>query len=135
MISNRNIDSNLDYKPISTYSGAEFRDLRFTRATSIEEAVDQTVRSIPGGEFLMNVKIFLVNGRYFAVEGDVWGRLDGVVFKGFQVGDEVSWKSGREYISGIITSLKDEYRCLIKLDSGVIKEVQYSELTKIGTKN
>lgn len=135
MIANRNVDSSLDYKPISTYSGAEFRNLRYTRATSIEEAVDQTVRNTPGGEFLMNVKIYLVNGRYFAVEGDVWGRTDDIVYKGFQVGDTVSWKSGREYISGVITSLKDGFRCLVELDSGVIKEVQYSELTKIGTRN
>lgn len=135
MISNRNIDSSLDYSPLTTYSGGEFYKIRQTRATTIEEAVDRTVRNIPGGEFLMNVKIYLVNGRYFAVEGDVWGRSDGVVFKGFKVGDQVTWKDGREYMTGSITSLKDEYTCLIETDLGKTIEVQYHKLTKVTNKD
>lgn len=54
----------------------------------------------------------------------------GIVYKSFQVGDAVSWNSGSEYISGVSTSLKDGFRWLVELDSGFIKEVQYSQLTK-----
>src|SRR5258705_8863905 len=73
MTSNRNIDPKLDYKVLSTYTGASTKELRKSRAKTLQQAIDETVKKIPGGEFLMNVKIYLVNGEYFAVEGDVWG--------------------------------------------------------------
>jgi hypothetical protein len=73
MISNRNIERNLDYKPLLNYAGGSNRELRKSRAKTIEQAIDQTVKKVPGGEFLMNVKIYFVKGKYYAAEGDVWG--------------------------------------------------------------
>ncbi|HEY1871029.1 MAG TPA: hypothetical protein VGG71_08220, partial [Chitinophagaceae bacterium] len=60
MISNRNVDPALNYGVISSYSGGSMRELKHSRATSIDDAIDQTVKKIPGGEFLMNVKIYMV---------------------------------------------------------------------------
>ena len=73
MISTRNVDPNLKYEVISTYSGGSKRELKKSKSTSIEDAIDQTVKKVPGGEFLMNCKIYLINSKYIAVEGDVWG--------------------------------------------------------------
>ncbi|MCB0472480.1 MAG: hypothetical protein KDC56_05415, partial [Flavobacteriaceae bacterium] len=55
MISNRNVDPNLNYQNLTTYSGGSQKELLRSRTKTIEDAVDQTVRKIPGGEFLMNV--------------------------------------------------------------------------------
>lgn len=130
MISNRNIDSSLDYVPIANYAGGDMYAVRRTRALSIEEAVDRTVRSTPGGEFLMNAKIYLVNGRYFAVEGDVWGNIEDIQFKGFKVGDNVAWRKGRVQYLGEITALKSEFTCIVETDGAFI-EVEYAVLSKV----
>jgi hypothetical protein len=84
MVSTRNIDPNLDYSLISTYSGGSKRELKKSRAKSIEDAIDQTVKKVPGGEFAMNVKIYTVrkiNREYIAVEGDVWGKAGEASYK------------------------------------------------------
>ncbi len=74
MISNRNVDSRMDYVLIKNYVGGSKKELRRYKGSSIEEAIDKVVKVQPGGEFLKNVKLYLVKGKYFAVEGDVWGR-------------------------------------------------------------
>lgn len=60
MISNCNIDPKLNYELIATYSGGSKRELRKTRAKTFDDAINQKVRKIPGGEFLMKAKIYLV---------------------------------------------------------------------------
>lgn len=133
MVSTRNIDPNLDYSLISTYSGGSKRELKKSRAKSIEDAIDQTVKKVPGGEFAMNVKIYTVrkiNREYIAVEGDVWGKAGEASYKGFKVGESVIWKSGGSYKKGTITSLKDDKVCLIKTESGDIVEKKYDDITE-----
>ncbi len=143
MISNRNIDYSVKYKPISTYSGASKRELRKSRAITLEDAVDQTVRKVPGGEYLMNAKIYLVSSKYIAVEGDVWGGGSGEIsYRGFKNGDKVTWKNkknlvtklkrAKDYLTGTITALKDNEKCLVKIDGeeGHIIELSYDEITK-----
>ena len=130
MISNRNIDPKLNYDVISTYSGGSKRELKKSRAKTIEDAVDQTVRKIPGGEFLMNVKVYMVNGTYVAVEGDVWGVKSNIAYRGFKVGDQVTWKAMGSFKTGTITSLKDDKTCLIETENGNIIEKKYDDISK-----
>jgi len=73
MVSNRNIDRSLNYKHIVNYAYGSKRKKRRSRCKTIEEAIDKTVKTQINGEFLMNAKVFLVRGKYFAVEGDIWG--------------------------------------------------------------
>ena len=137
MISNRNVDPQLKYQVITTYSGGSSKEFKKSRATSIEDAVDQTVRKVPGGEFVMNAKIYLVKGKYIAVEGDVWGNSAQQSYRGFKIGDIVTWKvksvtQGKKYLTGKITTLKDDKTCLVKIDDekGKTIELEYDEITK-----
>jgi len=137
MISNRNVNPELKYQVITTYSGGSQKELKKSRASSIEDAIDQTVRKVPGGEFVMNAKIYLVNGKYIAVEGDVWGNAGQQSYRGFKVGDQVTWKTksmtgGTKYPTGKIATLKDDKSCLVKVDNetGKIIELSYDEITK-----
>lgn len=133
MISTRNIDQTLKYKVISTYSGGSMKELKKTRATSMQDAVDLTVKKVAGGEFLMNAKIYLVNGKYIAVEGDVWGAStnEDIAYRGFKVGDKVIWKKSGDYHTGVISALKDDKSCLVKDDNGgEISEKTYDDITK-----
>ena len=130
MISNRNVDPTLDYEIISTYSGGSKRELRKTRAITIEDAITQTVKKIPGGEFLMNTKIYIVNDKYFAVEGDVWGVGTNIAYRGFMVGDKVVWKVMGVVKEGTVKSLKDDKTCFVETEDGIIVEKKYDQISK-----
>lgn len=130
MISNRNIDSKLSYEPISTYSGGSKSELKKTKAESVENAISQTIRKIPGGEYLMNAKIYMVNGKYIAIEGDVWGIKNNLSYRGFKVGDKVTWKVFGVFKSGVIKSLKDDKTCLIDAENGNVVEKKYDDISK-----
>lgn len=129
MISNRNIDGGANYTLLRTYMGGSKKELKRLKAKTIEDAIDNVVRNTPGGEFLKNVKIYIVNTGYYAVEGDVWG-LKQTNFKGFAIGDHVQWSGTFKTLKGIIVELKSEKSCIIKLDDGDVKEVYYSDLKK-----
>lgn len=129
MISNRNIDPNLKYQLISTYSGSSREEVKSSKAKNIEEAIDQTVKKVPGGEFLMNVKLFQIDKIYFAAVGDVWGVANNIAIRGFQTGNKVTWKRMGVFISGVISALKDDNTCFVKTGNETY-EVKYTELTK-----
>ncbi len=148
IVSTRNIDINVRYKLISNYSGGSRKELKSSRAITLQDAIDQTVRKIPGGEYMTNAKIYLIIHRlgkdkmYYAVEGDVWGSAGEATYRGFKVGDKVTWKNKKNivskikgdkksYLTGIISHLKDDKKCLIKTDgTGEIIEMEYDEITK-----
>jgi hypothetical protein len=131
MISTRNVESTLDYELISTYAGGSKRELRRARAETVEQAVDDTVRRVPGGEFLANARIYFVRERYFAVEGDVWGRVGRASFRGFAVGDKVSFKTPFGVRTGVIESLRDDRTCFVREDdSDSIVEYGYDAIFK-----
>jgi hypothetical protein len=131
MISNRNVDPNFNYQLISSYSGGSDKEIRKTRSRTIEDAIDQTVKKVPGGEFVMNAKIYLVDGIYFAIEGDVWGATGEVSYRGFKTLDKVTWKKLGTINTGTITALKDDKTCYVKVDnSNQTVELSYNDITK-----
>ena len=131
MISNRNVETKFDYSLISSYAGGSDKEIKRSRAQTIEQAIDQTVKKVPGGEFVMNASIFMVNNRYFAVQGDVWGRKDDLSYRGFAVGDRVTFKRLGDVLYGVITGLKDDQTCYVKVDGGDSGlEVRYDILAK-----
>ncbi len=139
MISDRNIDSKGDYVLIKNYAGGSKKEikkaLKKTKATTLDAAVDETVRNVAGGEFLKNVKVYGVKKKevmYLLVEGDVWGVAGDVSFRGFKVGDKVQWKELTVYKKGTITGLTDADKCMVKEDGKEnSKSFKFSSLTKV----
>jgi len=134
MVSTRNINPSAHYNMITTYSGGSKKELRQTEATSLEDAIDATVRRVPGGEYLMNVKVYAVEKsfaerHYFAVEGDVWGTASTLSYRGFKVGDSVIWKRKGKYLSGKISSLKNDKTCYVNGPEGIV-ELKYDDISK-----
>jgi hypothetical protein len=131
MISTRNVESKTDYVLVKSYAGGSKREIRKSRSKSIDDAINQTVKSTPGGEFLKNVKVYVVKMKYYAVEGDVWGISGQITYRGFKQGDKVTWKKDHEYLKGEITSLKNDKVCLVKADGGEkIIELSYDDISK-----
>lgn len=75
MISIRNISHGSEYELLQRNVGGSPEEIKTSRHKTIDEAINYTVREIPGGEYLMNVKVYAVKGKRYAAEGDVWGQL------------------------------------------------------------
>ena len=142
MISNRNVDSKVDYILLKSYSSGGEKEIKKSKFNTIEDAIDNTVKMVNGGEFIKNVLIYKVkkgNHEYYAVAGDVWGLnnqgMPNVAYNGFKVGDRVQWKDGAFTKKGIITSLdiNDPNSFIIKDDeSNKYVKVKYKKLVPIG---
>lgn len=139
MISDRNIDSKGDYVLVKSYAGGSPKEikkaLKRTKATTLDVAVDETVRNVAGGEFLKNVKVYGVKKKdkmFLLVEGDVWGVAGNESFRGFKIGDMVQWKELTVYKKGTITGLTDAEKCMVK-ESGKenSKSFKFTSLTKV----
>jgi hypothetical protein len=139
MISDRNIDSKMDYVLIKNYAGGNSKEikkaLKKTKATTIDAAVDETVRNVAGGEFLKNVKLYGVMKKkkmYLFVEGDVWGVAGNESFRGFKVGDLVQWKDITGTHKGKITGLTDAEKCMVKEEGKENSQsLKFTSITKV----
>lgn len=137
MISERNIDTKFDYQRITTYSGGSKRQLRKSRAENLQQAVAQTVKQVPGGEFIMNAKAYIVKHRlstYFAVEGDVWGHpITTGDYQGYKLGDRVMFSDAGIKRYGKIVAVKDSEKCIVEDDHGRKHTVRYDKLMRAFT--
>lgn len=139
MISDRNVESKADYVLLKNYAGGSSKEikkaLKKTKAISLDQAVDETVKNVAGGEFLKNVKVYGVKKKknmYLYVEGDVWGLTENVSYRGFKIGDKVQWKELTGYKKGTITGLTDSQNCMIKEDGQEnSKPMKFSSITKV----
>jgi hypothetical protein len=137
MLSTRNVDSNVNYELIKTGTDDSKTAFRKTKATNIDQAVNNLVLDVPGGEFVKNVKIY-TDGKKWAVIGDVWGLPEQANVEGYRIGDSVYIKNslisktlnGEKFTKAKVTGFKDKKTCLVTLDSGEIKEANYSDLSK-----
>ena len=129
MISTRNIDASANYELLSSYVGGRKSELRNNKSRTIDEAINKVVKNIPGGEYLMNVKIYRVGDSFFAAEGDVWGIADNQSRYGFNVGESVVWQTlFNNYEQGVIVSFIDTEMCYVKTLKGKLIKKKYSEL-------
>ena len=74
MISTRNIDYSTEYVELAR--GVEGTS-KMKRDDAMQEAIDEAVNSIPGGEYMMNTVVYVKDNRIIKVKGDVWGRRAG----------------------------------------------------------
>ena len=132
MVSARNIDTNGNYVLLKSYMGGEKQEIKESKRleiTSIEQAINKVVKQTAGGEFLKNVKVYLVDDKYIAVEGDVWG-VAGMKenFRGFSQGDHVVYKNKRK---GTLIALKNDKTCIFQeFGENKSSEISYDNITK-----
>ncbi|MBW7868881.1 MAG: hypothetical protein H3C31_11200 [Brumimicrobium sp.] len=140
IVSTRNIDSSIDYVPLKSYSGGSKNELRKTVGINLKEAVNNNLRTVPGGEYIMNAKFYIYRGKYYAVEGDVWGMKtkvsetgdEAVEYRGFRVGDKVLWRNPKmQYEECIVKSHVDAKKILIETASGKVIKVLIKSISKV----
>lgn len=124
MLSNRVIHFSKNYELLQKNITLDDYVLQNFAATTIQEAIDKTVLSVPCGEFIMNAQIYMVDNM-FVVVGDVWGEKHNTCL--YQVGDLVTF--GKKKV-GEIVSIKDDDDCMVKdLKNGKVKEMDFDDLT------
>jgi len=156
MIANRNIDSKADYVLLRPYGGGNIEaEIKKSRFATMDEAIDNTVKLVAGGEFLKNVKIYMVEVHvsridkndeskyYFAVEGDVWGlkgqELPIGTYQGLKVGDRVQWRVGGIITFGTVTGVdrRDLKKFIVKPDNKKkykkIKDERLIQINQVST--
>lgn len=131
MISTRNVDSKGDYVLLRNYMGGTKKELKKSKAKDLEQAINNVVKQTPGGEFLKNVKVYIINSKYFAVEGDIWGLQSGQNMRGYSLGSKVQYPCGVNKCIGTITDLTNDKVCQVKNEeTGKVTTEKYSDLKK-----
>ena len=119
MVANRNVDPSNEYVLLRSYAGSSTikeikSELKYEKATSLEAAINKTVKNTPGGEYLTNVTIYHIRYKYYVVQGDVYGLANQEPqYKGWKTGDYVQFRKGK-LRSGTIIDLKNSEVATIK---------------------
>lgn len=141
MISTRNVETK-EYVLIKNYQGnpGNKKVLKKSKAKTLDEAINLTVRNTPGGEYMKNVKIYIIErpfSEHYAAEGDVWGLKEGVItYMGFKVGDRVQWSTKKTFQKnvihkGTVASFKDGEVITVKEDgTETLLNIPFDELDK-----
>jgi hypothetical protein len=165
MISNRNINTKTEYVELKrTVTAKSSKRTTYSQSTNgwtgeknysennvspLEQAVDNCVRKIPGGEYLMNATIEK-KGKKYRVTADVWG-VAGVLSEKeklekqkleyqiqlankFKVGDSVGWLLLTKYQTGTIIGKNDTKAVVSFKNKKGVEEtilVEYESLTLI----
>jgi hypothetical protein len=134
LVSTRNIDTKSnDYVELQRNVGDDDNLLKDNKAPTIKEAINNTVKSVQNGEYLMNAKIYKVGDEY-AASGDVWGkkRTEPISYYGFKESDRVYKKQalGSAFKLGTIQALTNDKKCLVLWDGrDKPTDEYYSDLT------
>lgn len=133
MLSNRNVDSKVDYVCLS-------RDVQVKVKTKkddvLERAVDKATSSVEGGEYLMNVSIWVSpSGKKLKLKGDVYGIKSIEVPKentstDWKIGDKVQYKTPIGRKTGEIIDVSDPVEATVKLEDGKSEKVKYKYLMR-----
>ena len=71
IMANGNVDSKTEYQKLKVNAEAV---VKTKKIDPLEECVDQAVKSVPGGEFLKNVTVYVSkSGRKIKITSDVYG--------------------------------------------------------------
>ncbi len=128
MLSNRTIRFSKNYELLQKNITLDDYAVQNFAATTIQEAIDKTVLSVPCGEFIMNAQIYMFDNM-FVVVGDVWGEKHNTCL--YQVGDLVSWDEKRV---GTIMAIKNDDECVVKdLQTEQQKTIDFSDIHVISS--
>lgn len=137
LVSTRNIETGKDYVLLSSYAGGTDAEMKKSKALTADDAINNVVKSVAGGVYMMNVKIYLVGyGKYYAAQGDVYGIAGQVSDQhGWKVGDHVQYSTPVTLMKskGVIIDLNNNNECTVKDDaSGKVYVVKFDKLVSLG---
>lgn len=133
LLSNRNYDKSQNYELLKQDVQVK---VKTKKDDVIERAVDKATSSVPGGEHLQNVTLWVSpSGKKLKLQGDVYGIRPAEVPQAstqtWKVGDKVQYKTLTGRKTGVIIDVSNNEEATIKLDdSGNSETVPYKKLMK-----
>lgn len=133
MLSNRNYDKSQNYELLQR--GVHVK-VKTKKNDVLERAVDKATSSVPGGEYLQNVTIWVSpSGKKLKLQGDVYGIKSTELpqtgtHTEWKVGDKVQYKTPVGRKTGEIVDVSDSEQATVKLDNGKSEKVKYKYLMK-----
>lgn len=133
LLSNRNYDNSVKYELLQR---DVYVKVKTKKNDVLERAVDKATSSVPGGEHLRNVSIWVSpSGKKLKIKGDVYGikpaeTSQSTVNTSWKVGDKVQYKTPVGRKSGEIVDVSNSEYATVKLDSGKSENVKYKYLMK-----
>lgn len=92
MVSTRNVESSIQYVELARKVEGK---TKLKRDDALQEAIDEAVNSVPGGEYMTNVVVYIKGDRMIKVTGDVYGSTEAKAKKeqvpDLVVGQKVMW--------------------------------------------
>ncbi len=182
MVATRNVETKEDYLKLKTYAGIDrsqidnaiatskggkinkkspvYKEINTYKAKNLQESVDAVVKSVVGGEFLKNAKMYsviqmvksnipgqaLVPTYFYMASGDVWGtKTEDDNIKGFKKGDQIVFtynKENKKLIGKVFEGvINTQYQgkllelksasAMLSLSTGEVVELPYTSLTRI----
>ena len=172
----RNLDKSTNYVQLKAYAGVSRTEVEAAKAATkngqikkknpivkeinaykgkyLQDAIDNVVKSVAGGEYLYNLKLYVVTevkGKLitynYVASGDVWGIKDANAnIKGFKMGDKVVFtltkdlrkmlsknfdgETGKQY-GGKVINLKGG-EATVQLENSAVVDIPYANLTNLG---
>jgi len=112
LVSTRNYESSQEYSQIQRNVEGK---AKMANKDALQMAIESAVRSVPEGEFMKNVSVYVKsNGKFVRVVGDVWGipSIDKNITTTinetivFGIGDKVAFRnSGNRIVEGTIIGI------------------------------
>lgn len=90
MVSTRNVESSIQYVELARKVEGK---TKLKRDDALQEAIDEAVNSVLGGEYMTNVVVYIKGDRMIKVTGDVYGTINQQKSSTpeIKVGDEVTY--------------------------------------------
>ncbi len=139
VLSSKQIDFNKKYCLKQSFAGSSKKELKKNASptNNINEALDNLIKSVPGGIFVMNARI-LYGLHGVTVTGDVYGLCDEdeknenvQAQYSFSIGDHVMFQDGDSFIKAEIEAVKNDTECIIRSENGAYFPAKFSDLIKI----
>jgi hypothetical protein len=139
MISTRNIDNSKEFALLKKDVEAI---VKTKNSDALQDGIDKAVATVENGEYLMNVKIYLMSdGSKLKIVGDVYGvqpvkvnvntNVDADIT--FGVGDPVMFTKNSKIVDGTIIGINPTFAIIEYTNSfgkTLKQEVEYGKLTK-----
>ncbi len=74
LLATHRVNEQESHKLLATNVGATKQEIKRDTAQTMNEAIKTILSKVPGGDYLTNVRLYIVKDQWLAVSGDVWGK-------------------------------------------------------------
>jgi hypothetical protein len=132
VVATRNVDPDGEYVQLRRNVTG---DSRINRGQALQEAIEEAVKSVPGGEYMTNCVVYVRGNKVIRVTGDVHGLKEyqpQMKETEFAVGDDVIWLDDKNRrVKARVIAVTSSYIHIALIHNSKPFQTQPDRLTKI----